>query len=117
MTATGTEAVSIWAAGGGRWVLQDPCPHTGTSTHFLWCCHGPGSRGQAGRFMGSFALGWLWEAGLELAAGSAHPAAPPSPILAWGSSSSSSTQGFASTPRISPTPLPVPACPGVKILA
>lgn len=64
MTATGTEAVSIWAAGGGRWVLQDP--PGGTSTHFLWCCRHPGSRGQAGRFMGSFALGWLWEAGLEL---------------------------------------------------
>lgn len=80
MTATGTEAVSIWAAGRGRWVLQDP--HGGTSTHFLWCCHRPGWRGQAGRFMGSFALGWLWEVGLELAAGSAHPAAPPSPILA-----------------------------------
>lgn len=92
-------------------MLLGPCPCGATSTRFLWCCHSPGSRGQAGRFTGSFALGWLWETGLELSAGSAHPAAPPEPCFGTGSSFSSSAQGFASAPRIAPTPLPVPACP------
>lgn len=62
-------------------MLLGPCPCGATSTRFLWCCHSPGSRGQAGRFTGSFALGWLWETGLELSAGSAHPAAPPPSLV------------------------------------